>query len=181
MSLQADTFAQLAGPWLVRVPAGPVSIDSPPERIRATVREDVTLTVPPADVVEVHGERYDSVPIYNPEAAPWARGARLRGLITFETTMADALVAGSLVLKTATGQRTPLQRGLDYELDERWATFGRLPGGKIPADAAIYADYRYGRGRHAACGHAASACLAGRYTGPRQYLGTRRNTRIDDR
>lgn len=128
--------------WQVRVSGGTL------KRGRTTVRiaRPVTLDVSPATLVTMKDEKYDNLPLFNADTAPWAKGAKLQQLATFETTAPDMLVPGSLVLKTGPGDAAKYVPGKDYALEERWATMGRLPGG-IPEGKPVWADYMCGWGR----------------------------------
>jgi hypothetical protein len=132
----------VAGDWKVTVPAGTFKVGSSSIHVRRTV----TLAVAPPKLITVRDEKYDVIPEFNSKAAPWTKGARLRQLVTFETTAPDMLLPDSLVLKAAPGSGSPYVRGKDYDADLRWATIGRLRDG-IPADHAVYADYQCGWNR----------------------------------
>lgn len=129
---------EVVGYWKVRVSDGVI-----PTRSRARIVHGGTLDVAPAIVVEVKDEKYDSLPLFNPNAAPWTKGARIAKLITTETTAPDMLVTGSLVVKAGAGDAKRYLEGKDYGLETRWATFGRLAGG-IPEGAPVWLDYAFG-------------------------------------
>lgn len=131
----------VVGEWNVRVDPGEYRVGG--RRVR--VARAAVLDVPPAVLVRVRGERYDALPLYNPQAAPWARGARLRGVITSETTAPDLLAPESVTLRTAAGAE--LRAGTDYEIDRQWGTFGRLAGGSLAESEAVLADYDHGLNR----------------------------------
>ena len=134
----------VAGAWQVRVSPGAVTVGATRVRIAAPV----TLVVTPAETVVVKDERYSALPPFNENAAPWAKGAKLRGLAMFETTAADMLVPDSVVLKSAPGDAAPpLRQGTDYAVEPRWATVGRLAGGGLGPEQPVWADYQFGRGR----------------------------------
>lgn len=119
---------ELAGPWQVRVRLGKV---------------DTVLTLPAASIVSVQNEKHESLPLYNATAAAFWRGAKLNALATKETTAADALAPGSLVVKLSpTG--APLTLGTDYDLEVKWANVGRLAGGAIAENAPVWLDYQAG-------------------------------------
>jgi lysophospholipase L1-like esterase len=107
------------------------------------VKARVDLSVSNATLVSVSDERYENLPIYEPQVAPWARGARLKGVVTSETTAPDSLVPESVVVKSAPGAAQALVRGRDYDLEPQWGTFGRIAGG-LPVGATVYVDYRHG-------------------------------------
>jgi len=129
----------IAGPWAIRVTAGTVQVGG-----KSVVLEDpITLQVMPATTVKTTDERYESLPIYNAAAAPWARGARLLGVITSETTAPDILVPESVVIRLASGDAKPLARGVDYDIELQWGTFGRLAGG-VAENTPVLVDYEIG-------------------------------------
>lgn len=78
-----------------------------------------TLRVTPAALITVTGETYEDVPVFNPKAGGWIKGAQLKGVRAQETTSPKLLVPESLVIEGLT-------RGKDYEADLVWGTFGRL-------------------------------------------------------
>ena len=133
---------EVVGPWSIRVPAGTYRTGT----ASVKVREAVTLQVSESGIVHVNDEKHDNLPMYNPQAGPWARGARLAGVITSETTAPDSLVPDSVAVKSEPGESPPLVRGRDYEIELQWGTFGRLPGG-LPEGATVYVDYEFGMHR----------------------------------
>src|SRR2546422_1016632 len=96
---EAAPQVQVVDKWKVSVSPGMVKVG----RIRVRIKAPVTLTVAPSDLIQVKDERYESLPLFDANGAPWAKGAKLRGLVTFETTAADMLVPESFVLKSAPG------------------------------------------------------------------------------
>lgn len=133
---------EVTGDWQVRVTPGTLKIG----RKRVQIAQPTTLDVSPATLVQVRDEKYETLPLFNADAAPWTKGAKLRQLETFETTAPDRLVPDSLVLKSGPGEAAKYAPGKDYALEARWATFGRLPGG-IPEGQAVWADYACGWNR----------------------------------
>ncbi len=133
---------EIVGPWTVRVGAGTFRV-----RDRAVVlKSPVELAIQPATTVQVNDEKHENLPIYNPQAAPWTRGARLKGVITSETTAPDSLVPESVVVKAAPGESPALVQGRGYDLERQWGTFGRIAGG-LPEGATVYVDYEFGMHR----------------------------------
>jgi lysophospholipase L1-like esterase len=133
---------EIVGDWQVQVSSGTVKQG----RAHAHVSQPVMLTVAQATLLHIQNEKYDSLPIYDANAAPWTRGAKLRQLTTFETTAPDCLVPDSLVLKSGSGAAASYMQGKDYALEPRWATMGRVAGG-IAEGQAVWADYVCGWGR----------------------------------
>lgn len=129
----------VSGPWAVTVHPGKLRVGN----VQVTIEEPVELRVMEATSVKTTDEKYDSLPVYNPSAAPWTRGVRLLGVITSETTAPDILIPESVVVKSGPGDTVAYVRGRDYEMDLQWGTFGRLQGG-IPEDVPVYVDYEIG-------------------------------------
>ncbi len=125
----AVTFT-LAGDWEVR--AGVPGL------------ADQTVRVAPLAMVQVTGEKYPSLPVFNPKAGGWLRGAQLNGVKAQETTSPNLLDRSSFSLRA--GPQL-FQEGSDYALDGDWGTVGRLEGGRIQPDQAVYATYRHARMR----------------------------------
>jgi lysophospholipase L1-like esterase len=121
----------LAGDWSIKVGLDPA----------------VTLTVAPAVAVDVRDEAHDRLPLYDEHAAGWARGAKLRGVAALECTARFMLDPASVHFKSAKGDGPELTRGVDYQIDLEWGTFGRLPGASLNEKSVVWADYRYGQCR----------------------------------
>lgn len=132
LSVAGDTPGALpvrvTGPWTVE--AGSTSFDiAPPKRESA------------------RNEAHAGIPVFNPHAGGWIRGARLKNLIAEECTATGALVPDTLRLKPAPDADTAFVPGVDYDLDPFWGTFGRLEGGAIAEGQTVYADYEYEHSR----------------------------------
>jgi lysophospholipase L1-like esterase len=128
---------RVTGPWSVAVGPGVVHLTG-----RAIVlAAEVAFDVPPSPVIEVTGETFAQLPLFNPNAGPWARGAKPSKLITEECTATGCLLPESFVIRSADGATYVLDQ--DYTLDGFWANFGRIEGGTIPADQPVLVDYRY--------------------------------------
>ena len=133
----------VVGEWQVRIEAGSISVG---ER-QATLAAPVTLEVAPSTVLEVKDEAYEKLPVFNPKAGGWIRGAQLRGVKCQECTARFLLDPQSFHLKKEKGAAAEWQRGVDYEIDLEWGTFGRLEGGAMTVESKAYADYRHGLAR----------------------------------
>jgi lysophospholipase L1-like esterase len=121
---------QPAGDWAVRVTYG---------------GKAATLAVAPPVVLAVTAEKYDSLPVFNPNAGGWAKGARLHGVLTQETTTPGLLDPESLVVRAGPQPDSQVfEKGRDYDADLFWGTFGRLAGGRIGENQPVYASYRHG-------------------------------------
>ncbi len=126
----------LVGDWKIQVSLSNPSSGKP--RI-------VIVEVPPAQVLEVAGERHESLPMFNPRAGGWARGAALRGVRAQECTTRFLLDPESMVLRTGGTPDAPVwQRDVDYAIDLEWGTFGRLDKGELKAEQPVYAFYKHG-------------------------------------
>lgn len=102
------------------------------------------VSVPEAVVLTVTGERYDSLPRFNPKAGGWVKGTQLKGVRAQETTTPFLLEAASLELRAGPESASELYRlNQDYEADLNWGTFGRSEKGRIQEGQAVYASYRY--------------------------------------
>ncbi len=130
----AESVMRVSGEWEVTLTAGAFRHVDGDIRIR----DAAALKVAPPPVRR-HRDT-DKLPVWNPEAAGWAKGLRLKGVRTFETTAPGHLTPGSLTVRGAAGG-TVYRRGSDYEVDEQWGTVGRLPEGGIPEDAEVVLEY----------------------------------------
>ncbi len=133
---------ELTGDWQVRVQPGTLKTG------RSTIRvsHPVTLEVARPALIHVTDEKHEKLPLYDPKAAPWGRGAKLRQLTTYETTATDMLVRDSLALKEGPGSARHFAAGKDFAIEEHWATIGRLPEG-IGQDQPVWVDYDCGWNR----------------------------------
>lgn len=125
----------LTGAWTVSV-----SIPSPDGgRIVASV------DVPRPEVVTVHHEPYERLPLFNLSAwAGWQRGRPLAGLKAQECTACFALHPDSVVVAAGSADdATRYERGLDWEADLAWGSVGRLPGGRIGPEQPVFISYAY--------------------------------------
>lgn len=138
--LATAAFAQppakftVAGDWEVEVTVP----DGPTQKLR----------VAPPLIRSVTAEKHSTLPLFNPQAGGWARGARPEGLRSQETTSPYLLDAASFSLRAGTNVDSPLfTPGVDYELDPIWGTFGRLSDSRIAPDQPVYATYRHAQMR----------------------------------
>ncbi|HAZ62031.1 MAG TPA: hypothetical protein DCZ72_00235 [Armatimonadetes bacterium] len=132
LSLLAAPLVEVVDDWSIRV---------------TTDGGRYTLAVQPPTTVTVEAERYDQLPVYNPQAGGWARGPGLRNLRAQECTAPTYLYPETVrVTAGPEADARELVRGTDYEIDDLWGTFGRLEGG-WPADQPVYVSYRSGKGR----------------------------------
>ena len=124
----APVGVTVAGDWRVRVEADGLT---------------AVLAVEGPETLQVAEEKLASLPLYNPKAAAYARGAKLAGVRAQECSARHALDPASLTLRLVPGGAT-LARGKDYEAEETWGCVGRLEGGAIAAGAPVFASYAYG-------------------------------------
>jgi len=73
------------------------------------VRQAVVLPVAPPEVVTVTTKPTTDCG-FNPQAAPWIKGAKLQGVLTQETSAADMLVPDSVRVKLAKGEGQVLRQ-----------------------------------------------------------------------
>jgi lysophospholipase L1-like esterase len=109
-------------------------------RIIQPGRAPAILSIQPPVTQSVLNEAYSAIPVFNPKAGGWVRGAQLKGVRAQETTSPNLLDPDSFKL---TAGAADLVRGVDYEVDLAWGTFGRLEGGSIRPDQTVFASYRY--------------------------------------
>lgn len=131
--------ARITAPWTIEVGPGKVVLDGR----EIVLKQAVSFEVKPQSKVEVRDEKHDSLPLFNPNAGGWIKGAKLKQLITEECTAAGYLIPESVKIKSAAGMGTALKQGTDYDLDGFWATFGRLDGGAIKEGQPVWIDYDY--------------------------------------
>jgi lysophospholipase L1-like esterase len=131
---KAETPAELkiVGPWEVNV------------SVREPRAVEATLQIAPLEIITVTAEKFDSLPVFNPRAGGWVKGAQLRGVRAQETTTPFLLETNSLVLRAGPEADAALfRRGEDYEADLSWGTIGRLTNGPIKVGQPIYASYSH--------------------------------------
>lgn len=121
----------VVGDWDVRVVVEPRPVNA-------------TLRVSPPPLITVSGERHGKLPVFNPKAGGWVKGAQLRGVQAQETTTPGLLVAGTLTLRAGPeADAAVFARGKDYLVDEQWGTFGRTTNSTIKTDQAVFASYQH--------------------------------------
>lgn len=132
-SVAAPVELELVGDWTVRA----VLRDASPPITAA-------LQVPPAKFVTVTAEKYDALPLFNPNAGGWVKGTQLLGVRAQETTTPFLLDPTSLVVSAGPESTAEIFRaGEDYQVDLDWGTFGRTEKGRIHEGQPVYASYRY--------------------------------------
>lgn len=143
-------LACLAGPRVQAVPGVTLTLTGDWQvNVAVTFENGTTLTntvtVSPPEWRVVNAERHDTVPLFNPQAGGWAKGARLQALAAQECTTRFLLDPASLVIRTSPeASAPPLVAGQDYEADREWGTFGRLAEGALKEGQPVFASYRHG-------------------------------------
>ena len=123
---------RLTGDWQVKV------------SVAGAHPTEATVSIAPPKILTVTAEKYDSLPVFNPKAGGWVRGAQLRPLRAQETTTAGLLDPDSLVLRAGPGaDAQTFRKGTDYEADLNWGTVGRLATGGIKEGQPVFASYRH--------------------------------------
>ena len=137
--LQNVIPVKIVGPWTIQVGPGTIHVGAK----EVALTEAVTFEITPAPVIAVKSEKHDTLPVFSAQAAGWCKGARLKALIAEGCTGTGLLFPETVQFKTAADGGTVLKRGVDYEIDPFWATFGRVEGGAIAADQPVFTDYTY--------------------------------------
>jgi len=101
-----------------------------------------TLTVERPETVRISNEKIVQLPVYDPQAT-YAAGEKLAGVRADECSVRYALYPESLVIQAAPNAQ-PYVRGKDYEAELTWGCVGRLEGGAIAENTAVFASYTYG-------------------------------------
>ncbi len=125
----------LTGDWQIRV-----SLHNANGQVLAD-----TLDVAPPALTTVKAEKFDTLPVFNPKAGGWVKGAALAAVRAQECTTPHLLDPESLELRTGPEPDAPrLKRGNDYDADLAWATIGRLTNGGLKEGQPVFATYRHG-------------------------------------
>jgi len=136
-SLPQEFSLEVVGPWTVEL--APASI--PQGDAAAVIRQPVRLDVAPPEPIEVFNERHAGLPVFNEETGGWLKGARLNALITQECTATGLLRPDSVRVKADPSAQDPFALDTDFRLDPFWGTFGRVEGGAIAENQAVFVDY----------------------------------------
>ena len=119
----ACAFAQepasftIAGEWEVRV-------DVPGKNSQRV------HVIPPV-MITVTAEKYTALPMFNPKAGGWVKGAQLNGVKAQETTSPHLIEPGSFTLRAGPEPDAPvLAQGADYEFDADWARSAASPAAR---------------------------------------------------
>lgn len=129
----------VTGPWTIEVREA--LIHSAGDSF--TIPETTRFEIEPPGLVQVRGEKHESVPVFNPDTAGWLKGLRLQDLITQECTATGLLKPESVRLVSASDTSRVYELGKDFDLDPLWATLGRLETGAITDGQPVLIDYDY--------------------------------------
>ena len=119
----------VAGPWRVSV-----------EERGKTAEFEIQ---PPPRIV-VTDERYDTLPVFNPNAGAWCQGTPLRGVRAIECSVCFALDPASVKIRRA-DDGTVLVQDTDYRMNPGWGTVGWVKAPERPVPLLI--SYAYSRQR----------------------------------
>jgi len=162
VSLDVINCSNLLRCWLALVAGLSAALGSPaPEPARLTLTGDwqikvtardakgqpiaATLDVTPPVLLTVKAEKFATLPIFNPKAGGWVKGAALATVRAQECTTPKLLEPESLELRTGPEPDAPrLIRGTDYDADLAWSTIGRLTNGVLKEGQPVFATYRHG-------------------------------------
>lgn len=104
----------------------------------------VALDLAPATLMRVRDEKHQPLAEYRPTNASWDRGEPLAWTAAEACGAQYRLVEASLVVKRAPGDALPYVEGGDYAAEKSWGQIGRLAGGAIAPEAAVWVDYDSG-------------------------------------
>jgi hypothetical protein len=104
-----------------------------------------SFKIEPVDAVSVKDERCDKMKNFDPKTwGGWQKGYVLKGVKAQECSVKGALDPLSLQVSDAPGARSSsYKRGKDYDTDLDWGSVGRLEGGSIDKDQAVFLSYEY--------------------------------------
>ncbi len=116
--------------------------------LRASSGDGKTVSVvsvaPPIEKTVI-GERHERLPVFNPNAGGWVKGAVLRGVFAQECSTPGLLAPQSLRLLDGTNREAAVfEPAKDYAFDPAWGTVGRLTAGRIGANQPVFASYSHG-------------------------------------
>ncbi len=137
-SLAASVAAQAPEPAQVRV----VGDWEAEVTVTGTRPRREVVRVPPAEPLTLTDEKYESLPVFNPNAGGWVRGVQLKGVRAQETTTPFLLDPASVVVRSGPGAE-PLKAGEDYRVDLDWGTLGRVAGSRIAEGQPVWISYRF--------------------------------------
>jgi lysophospholipase L1-like esterase len=131
--------ARITDSWKVEVGPGKVILAGR----EIVLKEAVSLNVPAQSTIEIRNEKHDSLPVFNPNAGGWTKGAKLKDLITVECTATGLLLPESVQIKGTEDGKVTYRQGTDFEMDGFWATVGRVETGPLKEGQPVWIDYDY--------------------------------------
>ncbi|MGI6461495.1 MAG: SGNH/GDSL hydrolase family protein [Candidatus Hydrogenedentales bacterium] len=130
---------RISGPWTLVL--GPGRLDTL-EGARE-VKEAVSIAIAPMERQPIRGEEHKPLPVFDPKAGAWRRGSKLKRLIAEECTGTGLAVPSSIRLSAQPDGTGVFVEGTDYVVDAFWGQIGRIDGGGIDPEQAVYVDYDY--------------------------------------
>ncbi|MDB6172557.1 MAG: Cytochrome c [Chthoniobacteraceae bacterium] len=119
----------LDGDWRIKV-----SLSDP--------ASETTLDVAPPVHTVVTAEHFASIPLYNVEGGGWNNGAHLAGNIAEVCSTPDLIDIPTVTLRSGADPESHVfVRGKDWEIENSWGTFGRLPNGEIGEATPVFVSY----------------------------------------
>ena len=144
-------------PFLFVIALLPVSVVCAEDTVSLTLTGDWTfriepgnteLSVDPPDIVTVQAEKYDSLPLFNPNGPPYAKAVPLNGVRADECSTTGVLQPDSVVVRESESPNsTTYELGKDYQIDPFWGSVGRLDGGRIAEKQPVFVNYIYAKKR----------------------------------
>jgi lysophospholipase L1-like esterase len=126
----------LSGDW-------EITVKLPAEENRAEIVRQVQVFELP-EIAQVDAEKYDALPVFNPQGPVYRRGTSLLQLKAQEVTTPFLLLEDGFAVRSGPeASSTEFVRGKDYELVLDWANLGRLQEGRIQAGQPVYITYRH--------------------------------------
>jgi lysophospholipase L1-like esterase len=124
---------ELKGDWTIRAAFGQLVAE---------------LTADRPDIITVKAEKYDRLPVFDPNGAPWRKAQPLNGVLAEECSTAGVLDPDSVVVRESTSPNSLVfKSGEDYQLDPFWGNVGRIEEGRITGNQPVFIDYKYAQKR----------------------------------
>ena len=141
--ITARPSVSVVAQWEIQVGAGTVFVEGK----KVSVPSTAPITVGQPEEITVTAEEYSALPLFDKQANGWKRGARLKGVITQETSAEGALIPQSVIVTSTPEGGIIYVQDKDYALDSQWGTIGRLPASAIDKESTVYISYRYSPAR----------------------------------
>ncbi|MDR2439883.1 MAG: SGNH/GDSL hydrolase family protein [Planctomycetaceae bacterium] len=105
-------------------------------------------TIDRPELITVTAEKYDRLPLFNPQGAEYNRGMKLHQTRAQECPTAYAAVPDSIIVREKPEKNSfQYEYGKDYQIESKWGSVGRLPESRINEQQSVYIDYVYGKMR----------------------------------